>query len=387
MKRQILHLHIPCFQISLERALEPRLRYRPVVVAAPPEGGILSCSPEAKKEGIRPGMGVVEAKRLCPKITIIRPDPFKVEKALQSLSLYAQRYSPIWELSKAGHLYLDLTGSHRLWDPKEAARSLMKEIKEDLGVTGATGIATNKLVSHIASLVVPAFDILEVGHGEEGRFMAPLDVGLLPALYPKEADTLRTDLGITRIELLWQLDFSLLKLLFGARAPIVYDQARGIDYSPVYPPNQTPKVEERIVLPTEENEDETVRSYLFVLLERCMEKIQGLSLSPKRGGFWIRYADYLYTMRSFWPQGDDIWGIFRGIEGPLKKAFTRKIGIRELGLWFRCVPKGPAKRSIQEFFKGPSPNPTIQLQKAIRQIRERFGRDAINYGIALGARA
>lgn len=387
MKRQILHLHIPCFQISLERALEPKLRYRPVVVAVPPEGGILSCSPEAKREGIRPGMGIREAKRLCPKITIIKPDPFKVEKALQRLHLHAQRYSPVWELSKAGHLYLDLTGTHRLWDPKEAARSLIKEVKEDLGLIGATGIATNKLVSHIASLVVPSSDILEVRHGEEGRFMAPLDVGLLPALYPKEADTLRTDLGITRIELLWQLDFSLLRLLFGARAAIVYDQARGIDYSPVYPQNQTPKVEERVLLPREENEDETIRSHLFVLLERCIEKIQGLSLSPKRGGFWIRYVDHLSTMRSFWPQGDEIWGIFREIEGLLEKAFTRKIGVRELGLWFRCVPKGPTKRSIQEFLKGPRPNPTIQLQKAISQIRERFGRDAISYGIALGAKA
>ncbi len=386
MERHILHLHIPCFQISLERVADPKLRYRPVVVAVPPDGGIISCSLEAKREGIRPGMSIREAKSLCPRVIFIRPDPMKVEKGLERLHLLAQRYTPLWEISKAGHLYLDLTGTHRLWDIRDVGQRLIVEIKEDLGVPCSTGIGANKLVSQIASRIVPPLELLEVRRGEEGHFMAPLDISFIPAIYPKEAHMLKTELGIQRVGLLWGLDFSLLRLLFSLRAPVVYDQSRGIDHSPVYPHHKIPKIEESITFPGDINEDEVLRSYLFVLLERCLDKIQKIGLLPKRGGLWFRYSDYMCVMRAFWPKGRELWPLFRELEGLFKKGHTRKTGVRELGLWLSCTPRPPIKKRIQELWEEKGHLRSWGLSKAINEVRERFGRDAIFYGIALGVK-
>jgi hypothetical protein len=77
-------------------------------------------------------------------------------ESLPALTRTAARYTPIWEPSRPGHLYLDLTGAERLWGPvHDAARRFQKEIRERLGLAGALGVAANKLVSNVASRALP----------------------------------------------------------------------------------------------------------------------------------------------------------------------------------------------------------------------------------------
>jgi len=372
----------------LERVFDPRLRYRPVAVGIPPEGSILSCSPEAREEGIRPGMGILKAKRLCPKLTILRPDPHKVERALNRLYLTAQGYTPVWELSKPGHLYLDLTGTQRLWGKaKDTAQKIMKEIKGDMGVLGSTGVGSNKLIARLASQIIPPLEAMEVCPGEERAFVSPLDIELLPSLSFQEKELLKVDLGMERVEELQRLDIPSLRLLFRSKAWAIYNQARGIDTSPVYPQHKTPRVEERIILPKDENRDEILRSYLFVLLEQCIERIHSLGLFPKKGGLLIRYCDHMEIVRSFWTKANSLKGMFKDLEPVFLKALIRKIKVRELALWFHCIKRPPVQMPLFVQRYKEEPNAIPSLDSAIREIRKRFGKEAIDYAIALKARA
>lgn len=371
----------------MERVSDPRLRYRPVAVGIPPEGSIISCSPEARAEGVRPGMGILNARRLCPKLTLLRPDPHKVESALNKLHLTAQAYTPVWELTKPGHLYLDLTGTQRLWGKAtNIAQRIMKGIKVDMGISGSTGVGSNKLIAQLASQITPPLETMEVCPGEEKAFVSPLDIELLPALSFQEKDLLKLDLGMERVEELQKLDIPSLRLLFRSKAWIVYNQSRGMDPSPVYPQHKTPKIEERVILPKDENRDEILRSYLFVLLESCMEKIHSLGLLPKKGGLLLRYCDHFETIRSFWPKSNSLKEMFKDLEPILLKAFTRKTKVRELALWFHCIKKPLVQLPLFEE-KKESSNAITRLETAIREIKRRFGKDAIDYAIALKAKA
>jgi len=117
LDRHIIHIHIPAFRIAMERANRPELRGRPVAVAPPQSDSalILSASPEAGREGVFKGMALGKAMRLCPDLTILPPNPPLLEKGCRLLAGVAARYTPIWEATGPGHVYMDITGTERLW--------------------------------------------------------------------------------------------------------------------------------------------------------------------------------------------------------------------------------------------------------------------------------
>ena len=106
-----------------------------------------------------------------------------MEKGSQFLAKAVARYTPIWEPARPGHIYMDVTGTERLWGrAKDTASRVRLDIKGSLSLDGKVGVAGNKMVSNIASRVMPSDGVLDVDHGQESSFMAPLRVGLLPVL-------------------------------------------------------------------------------------------------------------------------------------------------------------------------------------------------------------
>ncbi len=77
MPRDILHLKIPAFAVAVARVADPALRGRPVAVApGHSERALLQCvSAEAAAEGVFAGMPLFRARRLCPALILLSPDP------------------------------------------------------------------------------------------------------------------------------------------------------------------------------------------------------------------------------------------------------------------------------------------------------------------------
>ncbi len=160
----------------MERACHPELRDRPVAVAPPhsERALILSVSSEARKEGIFKGMSLGKAIKFCPALTVLPPNPGLTEKASLVLTKMLAQYTPLWEPFRPGHVYLDVTGTERLWGrAKDTASRLQREIKGHLRLSGAAGVAGNKMVSSIASTIMLSEGVLDVDHGQESSFMTP----------------------------------------------------------------------------------------------------------------------------------------------------------------------------------------------------------------------
>jgi DNA polymerase-4 len=76
MKRTILLADMNAFFASVHQALDPTLKGKPVIVGGDPEkrhGIVLTASYEAKAKGVKTGMSVFEAAKLCPEATFIKP--------------------------------------------------------------------------------------------------------------------------------------------------------------------------------------------------------------------------------------------------------------------------------------------------------------------------
>ena len=96
MERFIIHLNIADFAVAVERALDARLKRRPVIIA--PEGAVRATvydmSEEAYQAGIRKGMALRKAVRLCTDAWILPPHPDRYERAMHALIKQALPYSP-----------------------------------------------------------------------------------------------------------------------------------------------------------------------------------------------------------------------------------------------------------------------------------------------------
>jgi len=396
--RSIIHLHIAALPIAVARISHASLRNRPVAVAPlhSERPVVLSVSNEARREGVFKGMPLKKAMQRCSGLKVLSPDPKASEKACRALAETAARYTPIWEPSRPGHLYLDLTGAERLWGTaRNAARRFREEIRDRLGLTGTFGVAGNKLVSNVASRAMSSgmdkAGVFNVAYGREAAFMAPLKVGVVPGIGRVRRQILSEELNINRVGQLAALDVGRLKLIFGRQAPLIHQWSLGIDATPVYVQAQKPVVSESAMLPEGENDDGKLLKTFWRLVETCFYQMRKRQWFPSKAGFLVRYGDQVVATRSLkispaarGPAPDEglhLWNhsLFRPLEKLFFDGCKRRVRVCFLKIWFQDFRALHFQLSL---FQTPSPQEekTRRLVHAMDHIRDRYGADAVHCG-------
>ncbi len=385
MFRAIIHIHIPCFPIAVARVCHSALRGCPVVMAPPQSerAVILSVSPEAAKEGIYKGMPLSQGIRRCPGLTILPPDPGFTERACRAMAAVVAQYTPLWEPSRPGHVFLDVTGTERLWGKaRDAGYRLGKEIQARLRLTGTAGVAGNKMVAGIASRITPSLDVLDVDHGRESSFLGPLNVSIMPGIGHIRKKILLEELNILRIRELAALDMGSLKLIFGNQAHVIHQRALGIDPTPVYPVPAKPVISSDITLLQDENDDRKLLAELYHLVEQCACQLRIRNMIPKKAGLVIRYSDHREARGQIRLTGNSFWDfdLYDPLEQLFLKKCTRRVRVRFMKIWFQDFSAPDPQMSL---FSGPTP---LQLKKraiikAMDRIRERYGEGSVKKAI------
>src|SRR5207247_5320613 len=150
--------------------------------------------------------------------------------------------------------FLDLTGTRRLFGrPADAAARLSREVHSGLRLPAAVGIAVNKTVSRVAADQTEPAGLLDIAHGDEASFLAPLPATRLPGVAGDVKSTL-SDLNIRIVREIAELDVGHLTLLFGRFGIVLHERALGIDPTPVHPPEEEPAVVEEVILTEDTNE-------------------------------------------------------------------------------------------------------------------------------------
>ena len=386
MYRHIIHIHVPAFPIAVKRVSQPELRNRPVAVAPSRSARavILSASLEARREGIFKGMPLGKAIKFCPDLRVLPPDPGLTEKASKVLAGVAAQYTPLWEPSRPGHVYLDLTGTERLWGrAKDTAGHLSREIQNRLRLAGTVGVAGNKMVSSIASIIIPSEEVMDVDPGKESFFMAPLKVDVLPGIGHVRRKVLLEELNITLVREIAALDMGDLKLVFGRQSYVIRQRALGIDPTPVYPPQMKPTVGEEMTLSQDENDDKKLLGILYGLVESCSQRLRTRNLLPRRAGLVFRYADHAEITRQISLPCSSFWDfdLYRPLEKIFLKACGRRVRIRFMRVWFQDFsPPSPQLSLFPAAAPGTDKKATVT--QALDRIREKHGAASILYGRA-----
>jgi DNA polymerase-4 len=183
--RTIFHVDMDAFFVSVEELFDTSLRGKAVVVGGQRhERGVVSAaSYEARKFGVHSAMPLRTAAKLCPQAIFVDGHPERYRECSEKVHRVLTSFSPLVEMASIDEAYLDMTGTERLHGPSlSAAHKLHRDIKSQTQLNCSIGIGTSRLVAKVASAKAKPHGILWVIPGQEGRFLAPLDVRDIPGV-------------------------------------------------------------------------------------------------------------------------------------------------------------------------------------------------------------
>jgi DNA polymerase-4 len=390
MNRSIVHLNVADFAVAVERAVDHRLNERPVIIA--PEGAaraaVYDMSNEAYMAGIRKGMALRRAVRLCKNVQILPLHPDRYELAMRDVLKRALPYSPLIETGEDdGHLFMDATGTSRLFGPPmDVAWRLRKQIKTDLGLDPIWSVAPNKLVAKAATRLVKPDGEYIVAAGEEESLLAPLPVNLVPGIEHNDQLRLR-EFNLTHAFQVSALSLEQLEIPFATRALSLYEAVRGIDPSPVLPVGQKPpKVIADHEFGNDTNNVHTLEGVLYGLVEQVGSQLRRRRRAARRIAIILDYSDGMRRARQVAarPATANDLTLFELARRTLQLAWVRRVRIRHMRLICDRLIFPPAQLELFAADQKANDNRS-GLITAIDSIRHRFGNEALRLGRTLAA--
>lgn len=235
MHRLIFHLDMDAFFSQIEQLANPRLKGKPVIVCGDPDSRsvVSTASYEARKYGVKSGMAVGLAKKLCPQGIFIGGNPQKyVYTSIQILKLL-KGFTSLVEPFSVDEAFLEFADLG-MEEAQCIARDIKRKIKNEFGLTGSIGIGPNKFVAKMASGYQKPDGLTMIREGEFLKVFGGNPVSTLWGVGEKTDAKLRR-LGITSIRDLAFYPERKLKSVFGIYGSDLKSAANGIDDAPLIP--------------------------------------------------------------------------------------------------------------------------------------------------------
>lgn len=294
--RIILHIDMDYFFAQIEEVLNPDLKGKPVVVGADPKGGkgrgvVSTANYVARKYGIRSGMPISKAYRLCNWATFLPVRYELYEKISSEIMEILRSYGDKFEQVSIDEAYLDLSSVKSYAKALNLAVKIKKEILKKHNLTCSIGLGPNKLIAKIASDFRKPNGLTIVRPNEVLNFLATLSARQLPGIGPK-SEAILNKIGIKTIAQLRTLEKEQLKDLFGKFGERVYEMSRGIDYSPVQEVSEIKSIGKQITFERDTLDKNLIFENLNHLISELCANLRSL------GGIFgtitikVRYSDF-----------------------------------------------------------------------------------------------
>ncbi len=377
--RHIIHLDLDTFFVSVERMINPKLIGKPVLVGGTGDRGVVaSCSYEARKFGVRSAMPMKAALRLCSDAIVVRGDYEAYSKYSHLVTDVIRDRVPLFEKSSIDEFYIDMTGMEKFFGCAKYSRELKQFITKETGLPISYALASNKLVSKVATNEVKPNGQLEIPFGTERSYLAPLKIDRLPGVGDK-TKILLINMGIHKVETLSKIPVELLTNLMGKPGIDLHRKANGIDESPVIPFHEAKSISTEQAF----QQDTIDLRFLNAQLVRMTEKIAfQLRQENKLTGcisVKIRYSDFdTHTMQKTVPYMNQDHLILQIVKELFVKLNTRRLLIRLIGIRFSNLI--PGNYQIDIFSDSQK---KICFYKQIDSIKKDFGEKYLVKGSGL----
>ena len=392
MPRTILHIDLDAFYCAVEETYNPGLRGRAFAVGGKPEerGVVASCSYAARRMGVRSAMPMGKALRLSPGLIIVPMRHDLYSNVSRQVMERLHQLTPLVEQISIDEAFLDISDIRP--SPEVIAHQLQSRIREELKLPCSIGIASNKLVSKIATEVGKSLALREikaqgevkppnaltvVPFGEEAAFLSPLPADMLWGVGPKTSARL-TELGIYTIGDLAKWPESELIRMFGENGRDLARHSKGIDDRPITTEHETKSISQEITFSKDVRDDNVLEKTLHEQSVEVARQLRKNELAGSTVKLKIRWPDFTTLTRQTTfnyrtDREDEIENaaldLLRSVRKPNQAVRLIGVGvtglgqpIRQLGLW----DMGSEKER--------------KLQEAVEELRGKYGKNIIQQG-------
>ncbi|MGQ9573627.1 MAG: DNA polymerase Y family protein, partial [Dehalococcoidia bacterium] len=220
---------------------------RPVIIGETTgqRDAVLDCSAEAEAQGVRVGMTLRQALGLCPTASFLPPDLPRYGDSFDQILRALETMSPLVEPAALGCAFIGLDGLNGHYrDEMALGDALAQAVRDGSGLMPSVGLAEGKFTSRVAAIVSAPGEVCLVPPGQEKKFLAPIDVSLLPC----SRNTLRHLglFGLRTMGSLASLPLGAVQAQFGSEGRRIWELAQGIDRGPLRPLKREESIREHL---------------------------------------------------------------------------------------------------------------------------------------------
>ncbi|MDR3468959.1 MAG: DNA polymerase IV [Xanthobacteraceae bacterium] len=381
----LAHIDCDAFYATVEKRDNPEIADRPVIIGGGKRGVVSAACYVARTYGVRSAMPMFKALDLCPSAVVVKPDMAKYVRVGREVRHEMRKLTPLVEPLSIDEAFLDLGGTQRLHGmiPAKVLARFARDIEHNLGITVSIGLSVNKFIAKIASDLDKPRGFAALDQRDAATLLAQKPVGFIFGVGPATAARL-SQRGFRLIGDLQRAEETDLMKQLGAEGRRLWRLARGIDDRRVIAERDAKTISNETTFETDIKDLATLEKVLWRLCEKISSRLKSGELAGSTLTLKLKTADFRQRTRS------------QTINAPTQLAgrifgVVRDLLAREIdGTAFRLIGAGvSALRPAAEASDDTDliDRRSAHAERAIDDLRKKFGDAAVIRGIAFGSSA
>jgi DNA polymerase IV len=394
---RILLADADAFFVAVARLVDPEGAGKAslLIVGGRPgsRGVVCSASYEARAYGVRSGMGITEALRLCPAAMAVPVPRRACSEKSRAIQDVLERFAPVVAAASVDEFYLDLTGTEAVYqhEPLAAtARRIRQAVIDETGCSVSIGGGTSTLIAKIAAGAAKpmpssgATGVHIVPAGGEEAFMRTQPLSEIPGIGPKAQQRLRS-LGLVTVPDVLDADAATLRRYLGDKlAAWLARKARGEGSSALHGRDQQKGMSREDTFDRDIADDALLEVELQRLAVRVVADLRGDGLRARTITVKLRENDF--TTRNASRTLDVPVSTERAVFATARQLFRklrarRRLPVRLLGVGLSHLDDGEITEQLSLLPDAPqvvTETPRDRaLATAVDRVRARFGAGAM----------
>jgi DNA polymerase-4 len=389
MPPRILHVDLDAFFVEVCRRHNPELRDVELLVVGgrrESRGVVQSASYGARKFGVRSGMPIAQAARLCPGATFFKGEFDHYRQASRDVRAILARHAPSAVMASLDEAYLDFSGTERLYPVSllPVAERLRQEVSRETGLDSSIGIGPNRMIAKLASDYAKPRGICEVRAGWEEGFVAGLELKALPGIGPKTSEKLR-NLGLTDVAQVQRMSEDDLFRLLGDYARELKWRAHGNGSAALHAERLARSVSRETTLGQDTRDPEYLDGLLVRFVGLIAAQLREEGLVARTVVLKLRHGDFhtvtrRVTLRTATDLDAELLAPARRLFQPAFEEVQRRgKGVRLIGIGATNL----AQSEPADLFEPEQRTRLRELTTAIDRARKKYGFDVLALGSAI----
>jgi DNA polymerase-4 len=372
-QRAIVLLDMNAFFASVEQRDFPLLLGHPVAITNGMRGScIITCSYEARAFGIRTGMRVKEALRLCPQLIQRPARPTVYAKVSRNIMHSLLNVCPDIEVFSVDEAFIDVTSCQKLYGtPEEAARLLKQAVYRASGLLCSLGLSGDKTTAKYAAKLHKPDGFTVIPPWQAKSTLRHVPVTELCGI-AKGIGGFLAQHGVTYCGDMEKLPISVLSRRFGNLGRRIWYMCQGADPDPLHPDVAAPKsIGHGKVMPPNTRDRATLLTYLQHMCSKVGTRMRRHDMEAKT--FWIGLRidnGWLGSKSRLSEFSNDQQQIFQ-LARNILDLYWQGEGIHQVQV--TALDPQPAAIQMDLFSTRAENSPRQQLNKAMDKINERYG--------------